>query len=1564
MLKYLNTPKSLSHWLMATLILGAVHLCSSAVLINEFLAANDQVNADPQGDYDDWVELYNTGPDSVDLSGMYLTDDLQNPTWTFPSGTQLAAGGYLLIWADKDLANNPDGLHADFKLSSAGEAIGLFESDGVTLVDSITFGAQLDDVSYGRYPDGNSMLYSMDDPTPAGANTAAMSEAVYFSKLGGVMTNAFVLKLSTPSDQAEIRYTTNGSVPTETSPLYDNINGIYVDNSESRRIRARSYESGRRPGPVRTEGYLAASVELQAFDSNVPIVIIETFNQILEGTSFSGPSLVKADPIATYATFFDIDEASGRIGTLSQPNYAGRAGVNIRGQSTSEFPKKPYKLETWDEANEDMDVSLLGLPAESDWVLRNPHSDKTFMRDALVFELSNAMDHYSPGAKFIEVFVNEDGGQIGGPGSSDYMGVYLLIEKIKRSEGRVDIEKLEASDVAEPDITGGYIIRHDKNRPEDEFSTWAGRWFYVEPSSDEITTPQKNYIKNYIEEFEAALQGTNFADPTNGYAKYIDVESFIDHDLISEMTKEVDSYVFSTYVTKDRNGKLKMSPEWDYNWSLGNNDYTAFGLPEQHHTTGWNNRVLGLWEYRWHARLMDDPEYLMRYTDRWFHLRETALSDVAVAESIDANFQMLNAEAAGRNFSRWDILNSWVGFAWSFPGPNFYYGGNPNIPCNATDHTYEMQVEWLKNWLTGTGTPSGACAAEAYAPQYSDRLGWMDNNLQSRTGFSLPPRFRHNGALANAGAVVASNDTLNIISDSGLIYYTLDGSDPREAFTGNILGTAYSTTTTTNSTLIASSAACTATIPTSSTDATDWKATGFDDSAWLSGTSAVGYEFSPGATDYSSLIGLDVSGMYNNSESVYIRVPFTVSGAGDITDLQLNMKYDDAFVAYLNGVEVARSAYVPANLSWNSGATSYHEDSLAMTYQNFDVTAYRANLQDGANVLAIHGLNSGAGSSDLIFAPQLLATSTATQVGNSENGITLNKTYDVRARSKDGSTWSALNQAVFANDQVKDSLRITEIMYNPDSSDGEFIELQNVGTTSIDLYLCKLTDGVEFIFPDIQLGPGEFVLVVENQLEFEDIYGAGYTIAGEFSNSSGLSNGGEEIVLRDAGGREIHDFDYKDWYPVTDGRGFSLCAVDPLAANLDLWDQRAGWEVSQSYGGNPGAPHAAGNLAYGAIVINEILSHSDASSGDWVELYNTTNTSIDVSSWFLSDDADALKKYQIANGTIIPAGGYLVFTQNNNFGVGANDTGNLSGFGLSELGETLFLSSGANGNLSGGYSISQSFGATLNGVTLGRYIKSYATSYEADFVTMSSPSMGSYNTGPLIPKVVIKEILYNSVGGQDEVAEYIELFNRSSETMYLYDTANPANTWKFIKGIEYTFPQGVSIPSGGHLIVVRTDPDIFRHLHNIPASHPVYGPYQNALGNNGDDIELAMPGSPEVSSVPYVTLEKVAFTDGSNDAWPTAPDTYSGYSLQREQAEAYGNDVINWAAAFATPYTPDVRMISIQRSNDALSLHWIGAGGLQSTTQLPGPWSDETSISSPHSLETNQGGQKFFRLGE
>jgi hypothetical protein len=366
---------------------------------------------------------------------------------------------------------------------------------------------------------------------------------------------------------------------------------------------------------------------------------------------------------------------------------------------------------------------------------------------------------------------------------------------------------------------------------------------------------------------------------------------------------------------------------------------------------------------------------------------------------------------------------------------------------------------------------------------------------------------------------------------------------------------------------------------------TCWLTGYFNDSAWndatfISGmTGGVGYDVTE--TRYDPYISYDVeTKMYPGiNDTCYIRILFTV-GAGDFNDMILKVRYDDGFIAYLNGTEVARR-YFDGTPTWNSSAITTNPDTSAVNFEEIYISAYISALQQGNNVLAIHGLNNAGNRNDFLISVELVAgkisqgdVSPSTIEYN--RPFTLNKSTHVKARALDGK-WSALNEAVFAVGAVADKLRITEIMYHPpDTGDPneEFIELKNIGTQAINLNLAKFTEGVHFTFPSIQLTGGQYVVVVRDRQVFESVYGSGLNIAGEYAGS--LENAGERIRLEDAAGQVIHDFKYKDgWRPMTDGGGFSLTIINPANPDVNSWGDKDSWRASALYGGSPCADDSA-----------------------------------------------------------------------------------------------------------------------------------------------------------------------------------------------------------------------------------------------------------------------------------------------------------------------------------------------------------------------------------------------------
>ncbi|MHC4478380.1 MAG: lamin tail domain-containing protein [Planctomycetota bacterium] len=528
--------------------------------------------------------------------------------------------------------------------------------------------------------------------------------------------------------------------------------------------------------------------------------------------------------------------------------------------------------------------------------------------------------------------------------------------------------------------------------------------------------------------------------------------------------------------------------------------------------------------------------------------------------------------------------------------------------------------------------------------------------------------------------------------------------------------------------------------------------------------------------------------------------------------------------------------------------------------------------------------------------------------------MTLNKSRHVKARVLKAGEWSALNEAVFAVGPIADRLRITEIMYhpndtgNPNDPNTEFIELKNVGIDPINLNLVSFTDGVGFTFPDVNLMPGSHALVVKDQNAFAAKYGLLSSIAGEYSGS--LRNGGEQITLEDAIGQVILDFEYSDgWRSITDGNGFSLTIID-AGGDANSWSQKDSWRPSACLDGSPGWDDAGILPNPSAVVINEVMAHSH-DLPDWIELYNTTAGPIDIGGWFLSDSDSNLTKYQIASGTTINAGQYMLFYEDVNFGHSASDPGRHEPFALSENGEQVVLSSCRDftGHLTG-YRQAEDFGASDSNVSFGRYYKASTDNY--NFVAMDHNTPGASNAYPKVGPIAINEIMYHpdwpDLSWYDnESYEYIELRNITASDVNLYD--EDSIPWKFTDAIEFTFPAEANIPAQGYMLVVK-DPDAFSWLYGAaPTGVQVLGPYDGKLNNGGEKLELSKPGDvDQVGTRHYIRVDRINYSDGFHhdnspdgvDHWPTAADG-AGASLNRLSAGSYGNDPNNWGANTPSP---------------------------------------------------------------
>ncbi len=421
-------------------------------------------------------------------------------------------------------------------------------------------------------------------------------------------------------------------------------------------------------------------------ESNLPIVIIDSeSNEIPDEPKIPG-------------TMGIIDNGLGQMNHVDDAfnHYNGHIGIETRGNSTQLYDKKTYTIELWDEEANEISTPLLGMGKEEDWILHAMVLDKTQLRVPLSFDLFRQMGHYAANYRFVELIV--DGG---------YRGTYILTENIKRDDDRVDIAKLDADDIAGDSLTGGYILRIDwtwdviqEDLFESNYNSQGGipmKYQLYYPKPDRIQPEQKEYISNYIHDFESAVFGPGFTSQDGvRYTDYIDLNSFVDFVLINEFTKNSDGFKLSTYMHKDKDskgGKLTAGPIWDFDQSFGLSTVCS-----SHVTSGWtylqnqeNCEDVGTMPLWWRV-MMEDPIFINRLKCRWEEFRSSFLQTDSLFQWMDTQVAFLE-EPLGRNFQKWDFIGNNI---WIEPFP---------IP-----ETYDEEISYMKTWI-------------------ENRLEWLDANM-------------------------------------------------------------------------------------------------------------------------------------------------------------------------------------------------------------------------------------------------------------------------------------------------------------------------------------------------------------------------------------------------------------------------------------------------------------------------------------------------------------------------------------------------------------------------------------------------------------------------------------------------------------------------------------------------------------------------------------------------------------------------------------------------------------------------------------------------------------------
>ena len=1158
-------------WADAAVSFGA----ESPVVLNELMASNSTGTMDPQGEYEDWVELYNRSDTAVDLGGMYLTDDLDEPTqWQIPAGTVIGPRDYLRLWADNDV--DDEGLHMAFSLSAGGEDLALFDVDGVTLLDSVQFGEQLTDVSYGRYPDGTGDWSQRGFPTPNAPNVqvyAGFLAEPTFSPGRGFYDSSISVTLASDVPDVSIYYTTDGSEPylandrgpSDAATRYTG--PIPVNRTTC--LRAIAIRSGWKSSVATTHTYVfvrdvirqspihqrpgpdwpSGSVNGQTIDYGMDPDVVDDpeYTGLIDDALLAIPSI---SLVTDLENLFDRQTGiyvnasrEGRdwerpvsVELIRPDGEAGfqiNAGFRIRGgfSRSGGNPKHSFRLFFRSEYG----VSKLHYPLFGDegvdafdnldlrtaqnyaWSLQssNPGNKNTFLREVFCRDLQRETGQPYTRSRFYHLYLN-----------SQYWGLYQSQERSEASYA----ESYFGGDSEDYDVIKA--DNYQTSYTDGSTDQWNHLWDLCQQgfASDE----------QYYGVQGKRLDGTD--DPA--LPVHVDLANLIDYMLGIFFTGNDDAPVTlggsqANNFFAVRNRRTEARDGWkffayDCEHSLGvlrglNDDRTApvsAGQSRAHFNPQWL-----------HQKLMVHPEYRMQFAD---HAHRHFFNDGV----------MTPENAVAQCLSRAEEINLAIiaeSARWGDQRPD------------RTNNPY-TQADW---WAEVNGY-----LLETYFPA---RTQIVLNQLRNRGLYSSvdAPVFYAKGSPLHGG-YIATSDSVTM-AGGGTIWYTVDGSDPRVPGTTPEPGETVS--------LVTEAASKRVLVPTGPV-ADAWRADlGFNDSAWRSGTGGVGYERSSG---YESFFDVDVQDqMYQTNTSCFIRIPFELSAAdlAEITALTLGVRYDDGFIAYLNGTEIER-ALADGAARWNASATANHSDGEAVSFVPFNVSDHLDRLRAGANLLAIHGLNISTTSSDFLINAELKA-SKAPVGGATESGVsatamrytgpvTLPESALVKARALSGSTWSALSEAVFAVGPVDESLRISEIMYHPvGDPNAEFIELTNLGPVAINLNRVALTRGVNFTFDSVELTPGDYVLVVSDLVTFEAEYGQGFPIAGQYTGR--LDNGGERIELVDAAGQIIQSFRFRDnWFDVTDGLGFSLVARDPLATGQTEWDDEAVWRPSATAGGSPG----------------------------------------------------------------------------------------------------------------------------------------------------------------------------------------------------------------------------------------------------------------------------------------------------------------------------------------------------------------------------------------------------------
>ncbi|MBN2442427.1 MAG: CotH kinase family protein [Spirochaetales bacterium] len=519
---------------------------------------------------------------------------------------------------------------------------------------------------------------------------------IIFSAPSGTFQGSLTVTLSSEIVNSQIRYTTDGTMPSYNSTLYNRA----LTFTSTTQLRAQTFVNGELTGEMGTAVYIACSINPV---HDLPLVIIDGYGAGKPGREYQDMAIV----------FMEMNGPETSL--LQTPAVATRGAYHLRGQSSANFEKAPYRIELRDNSDEDEKYDIFGMGPDGDWALIGPFVDKSLIRTNFAYEIGNAIGLLSPEYKFVEVYINQNNGSVG---ADDYQGIYSFVETIERSKDRIDIANLKDVDITEPEITGGYIMQFNMMAAEEPLIIGNG-WSDLEVKDpDDLVPEQLAWITNYIQQVHNSIHSANPSNPATGYPAFIDVDSFVDYIIHNELGKQPDSYMRSTYIYKDKDEKLKAGPLWDYN--LAYDCYTGMGSFGVNNIEGWQYESGGMGLNTvcdWYNTLMQDSTFRNRIQERWRELRSGPLSDQEMLNLVDSLANPL-INGAQRNFQKWPNLQT----------------RTISMFSTQTTETWEEQVQIVKDYLI-------------------NRSAWIDQSWGTGLPPTPPPSIQNLGDVNNDGNI-------------------------------------------------------------------------------------------------------------------------------------------------------------------------------------------------------------------------------------------------------------------------------------------------------------------------------------------------------------------------------------------------------------------------------------------------------------------------------------------------------------------------------------------------------------------------------------------------------------------------------------------------------------------------------------------------------------------------------------------------------------------------------------------------------------------------------------------